>query len=94
MRFDGKCAVVTGASSGIGRATAEAFAAAGARVLLGDIAEAAGAEVAAGIRARDGAADFIRVDVTDPTSVAGFRDRALKLGGHVDIVANVAGWAR
>jgi 2-hydroxycyclohexanecarboxyl-CoA dehydrogenase len=94
MRFDGKCAVVTGASSGIGRATAEAFAAAGARVLLGDIAEAAGAEVAAGIRARDGAADFIRVDVTDPTSGAGFRDRALKLGGHVDIVANVAGWGR
>jgi 2-hydroxycyclohexanecarboxyl-CoA dehydrogenase len=94
MRLDGKCAVVTGASSGIGRATADAFAAAGAHVLLGDIAEAAGEEVAAGIRARGGAAGFIRLDVTDPASVAAFRDRALALTGRIDIVANVAGWGK
>jgi len=94
MRLDGKCAVVTGAASGIGRATAAAFAAAGAHVLLGDIAEAAGEEAAAGIRRQGGGADFIRLDVTDAASVAGFRDRALALRGRVDIVANVAGWGR
>ena len=94
MRLDGKCAVVTGAASGIGRATAEAFAAAGAHVLLGDIAEAAGEEVAAGIRRKGGGADFVRLDVTDPGSVAAFRDRSLALRGRVDIVVNVAGWGR
>lgn len=94
MRLDGKTAVVTGAASGIGRATAEALAAAGAHVLLGDIAETAGAEAAAGIRARGGGADFVRLDVTDPDSIASFQREAYARRGHVDVVANVAGWGR
>jgi 2-hydroxycyclohexanecarboxyl-CoA dehydrogenase len=94
MRLDGKTAVVTGAASGIGRATAEAFALAGARVLLGDINEQGGEAVAAAIRAREGTADFIRLDVTDVASVEAFRGAALARRGSVDILASVAGWGK
>ena len=69
MDLKGKSAVVTGAASGIGKATAEALAAAGAHVFLGDIAEAQGAEAAAAIRKGGQLADFVRLDVTDLASV-------------------------
>jgi len=94
MKLDGKTAVVTGAASGIGRATAEAFAAAGARVVLGDVNEQGGEAAAAAIRARGATADFIRLDVTDPAAVESFRAAALALHGGVEILASVAGWGR
>lgn len=94
MKLDGKTAVITGAASGIGRATADAFAQAGAHVLLGDINDAAGAEVAAAIRARGQKADFIRLDVTDPASIEAFKRESLARAKQVDIVATVAGWGR
>jgi 2-hydroxycyclohexanecarboxyl-CoA dehydrogenase len=94
MRIDGKTAVITGAASGIGRATAEALAAAGAHVVLGDIAEDKGKEAADTIRAGGGSADFVRLDVTDLASIEVFR-RAVSAGGRqVDIVVNVAGWGK
>jgi len=94
MRLDGKTAVVTGAASGIGRATAEVLAAAGAHVLLGDIAEAKGKEAVAAIREGGGVADFLGLDVTDLGSIEAFRAEAARRRGHVDIVVNVAGWGR
>jgi 2-hydroxycyclohexanecarboxyl-CoA dehydrogenase len=93
MSLSGKTAVVTGAASGIGRATAEAFARAGARVLLADINDETGEAVAAGLRAQGHAAEFLHVDITDAQSVEAFRQAATKLG-PVDIVASVAGWGR
>ncbi|HXZ53523.1 MAG TPA: SDR family NAD(P)-dependent oxidoreductase [Burkholderiales bacterium] len=94
MRLDGKTAVVTGAASGIGRATAETLAAAGAYVLLGDIAEAKGEEAAKAIRAAGGGADFLRLDVTDLGSIEACRASVASRRGHVDVVVNVAGWGR
>ena len=94
MNFNGKTAVVTGAASGIGRATAEAFALAGARVVLGDINEEGGEAAAGALQVRGAKADFIRLDVTDPASVESFRDGALKKNGGVDILASVAGWGK
>ncbi len=94
MRLDGKTAVVTGAASGIGRATAEVFAEAGAHVLLGDIAEEGGRQAAAAICAKGQKADFMRLDVTDLGSIEAFKREAYARCGHVDIVANVAGWGK
>jgi len=92
MQLQGKTAVVTGAASGIGRATAEKLAAAGAHVLLGDIAAEAGEAVAARAREKGQRADFFRLDVTDPDSIEAFRRDALARALQVDIIANVAGW--
>ena len=94
MTFKGKTAVVTGAASGIGRATAEAFARGGAHVLLADINQEAGEAVAAALRARECAADFFRVDITDAQSIEAFRAAALAKRPQIDVVANVAGWGR
>ncbi len=94
MKLEGKTAVVTGAASGIGLATAETLAAAGARVLLGDVAGEKGAQAAAAIRGRGAKADFIRLDVTDLASIEAFRGEAGVRAGHVDIVVNVAGWGK
>ncbi|HET7366062.1 MAG TPA: SDR family NAD(P)-dependent oxidoreductase [Burkholderiales bacterium] len=94
MSFDGRVAVVTGAASGIGRATAEGFALAGARVVLGDINEEGGEAVAGALQTRGFDAQFMRLDVTQPDSVAAFRDAALERYGRVDMLASVAGWGK
>ena len=94
MRVDAKTAIITGAASGIGRATAEALAAAGAHVVLGDIAEDKGNEAAEAIRASGAGADFVRLDVTDLASIEAFRAAIAARGRQVDIVVNVAGWGK
>ena len=94
MRIDGKAAVITGAASGIGKAVAEVLAAAGAHVVLGDLNEEGGAAAAAEIRGRGQKADFFRLDVTDLASIADFANKSYAACGHVDIVANVAGWGK
>ncbi len=94
MKLEGKTAVVTGAASGIGRATAEALARAGAHVLLGDVNAQAGEAAAAAIRARGQGAQFLCLDVTDGASIEAFRREAIARRSHVDIVVNVAGWGK
>jgi 2-hydroxycyclohexanecarboxyl-CoA dehydrogenase len=94
MDLKGKTAVVTGAASGIGRATAEAFARAGARVLLADINDEGGEAVAGALQAQGCDAEYFHVDITDSKSIDAFREAALANGGSVDIVANVAGWGK
>lgn len=94
MRLDGKVAVVTGAASGIGKATAEGLAQAGADVIIADIDRDGGSAAAQNIVASGGKATFIALDVGDLDAIEAFRDEVYKLKGHVDILANVAGWGK
>ncbi|MFO1361823.1 MAG: 3-oxoacyl-ACP reductase family protein [Burkholderiales bacterium] len=86
--------VVTGAASGIGRATAEAFAAEGATVCVADIARESGEAVAAALRERGAKAAFHHVDMTDAASIKAFADAVLARYGRVDILVNAAGWGK
>jgi 2-hydroxycyclohexanecarboxyl-CoA dehydrogenase len=94
MRLDGKTAVITGAASGIGRATAETLAKAGAYAVLGDIAEDKGNEAAEAIRSSGGRAEFLRLDVTDLASIEALRGVLATRSVQVDVVVNVAGWGK
>ena len=90
-RFAHKSVLVTGAGSGIGRATALAFGAEGARVLAVDVNEAPGESTAAQIRAAGGTAGFFRADVSKGADCAAMVERALALYGRLDVAFNNAG---
>ncbi|MAF48883.1 MAG: SDR family NAD(P)-dependent oxidoreductase [Rhodospirillales bacterium] len=92
MNLSDKITVVTGAASGIGKATAKAFAEVGGMVYMGDLNEENGEKVAEELRAAGGKATFIRLDITDDASIAGFKDQIIGESGRLDVLANVAGW--
>jgi NAD(P)-dependent dehydrogenase (short-subunit alcohol dehydrogenase family) len=85
-RIDGKVVVVTGAATGIGRASAQALAREGAKVVLGDI-DGAGAEVAAAIGDE---ATFVRADVRSSADVEALVRAAVDRHGRVDGIVNNA----
>ena len=91
--FSDQTAIVTGASSGIGRAIALAFADAGATVLAADVREEpkdADAPTHEAIREAGGTAEYLEVDVSDPAAVEAAVERARDYGG-VDVMVNNAG---
>jgi NAD(P)-dependent dehydrogenase (short-subunit alcohol dehydrogenase family) len=90
LPLQGRVAMVAGASKGIGAATAEAFAAAGAAVVLGARDLKALNQVAARIRGRGGKALAVRTDVSDETSMREFTEVALAEYGRLDAAFNDA----
>ena len=90
-RFEGKTAFITGAASGIGRATAVAFAAEGARVVITDRTEAALQETAERVKAAGAEVLAITCDVSKPEEVEAAVAQAVKTFGRIDCAFNNAG---
>ncbi len=90
-RLDGKVAIVTGAASGIGRASAILFAREGARLVIVDQNAAALGETAATITRHGGTAQAVTADVGSEDDVAAYVERALGFFGALDIVYANAG---
>ncbi len=94
FRLDGKIALVTGGSRGIGRACAEAFAAQGATVIVNYVkGESAAREVADAIIAKGGKADIAGFDVADTKATEAALEAAIKRHGKLDILVANAGIA-
>ena len=90
-QFKGKSALVTGAASGIGRATALAFAHEGAKVLVADVQDKEGRETCDLIRKDGGEAAFFHCDVSQPAQVESMVDKAVEIFGRLDFACNNAG---
>ena len=88
-RLEGKVAVITGASSGLGRVGAERFAAEGAKVVIADVAD--GEEAVDAITAAGGDASYVSCDVTDEQSVKAAIDFAVEVHGGLHVLYNNAG---
>jgi len=91
-RLQGKVAVITGAASGIGEATARLFAFEGAAVLLADLNDDKGEQLAASIVASGGRADYMHADVAREDHVKAMIDAAVSRHGRLDTVFNNAGF--
>ena len=85
-RLQGKVAVITGAASGIGRASAKTFAAEGARVVLADVDDGPGRELAESLDS-----SYVHADVTDPEQVSALYRAASATCGGIDVLFNNAG---
>jgi len=89
--FTNRVALVTGATSGIGRATAIAFAREGAKVVVSGRREKEGYETVALIKKAGGEAAFVKTDVTSEADVAALVGKALSTYGRLDVAFNNAG---
>ncbi|MCU1360952.1 MAG: short chain dehydrogenase [Ilumatobacteraceae bacterium] len=89
--FDGRSGLVTGAASGIGRASALAFAAEGANVVVADVDTEGGAQTVSQIQAAGGTASFLRCDVRDEAQVEALVAAVVERHGRLDWAHNNAG---
>jgi NAD(P)-dependent dehydrogenase (short-subunit alcohol dehydrogenase family) len=90
-RLSGKVAIVTGAATGIGRATAELFAREGAAVVMADVNDEEGLDAERQIAADGGDAVFVHTDVANDSDVEGMVATAAERYGRLDILVNNAG---
>lgn len=89
--LENKVVIVTGASAGIGRATALALAAEGATVVVADVDDERGEQVAAEVNDKGGTAWFAHTDVSDDAQVATLVERTVERFGGLDLAFNNAG---
>lgn len=89
--FESETAIVTGAASGIGRATAERFAAEGANVVVSDVDADGGRETVERIESDGGTATFVETDVSDADAVEAMFAEAVDAYGSLDVAVNNAG---
>lgn len=92
MRLPNRVAIITGAASGIGRATALRFAEEGAKVVVADINDAGGTETVAAITQAGGQAAFVHTDVGQEADLQAMIDFALSTYGALHILHNNAYW--
>jgi len=92
MNFQGKTVLVTGAASGIGLATATAFAQAGARVVVTDLNAEAGGKAAADLQAAGHDVSFAQLDVAKLASAEQVATHVRAHFGRLDVLVNAAGW--
>jgi NAD(P)-dependent dehydrogenase (short-subunit alcohol dehydrogenase family) len=90
-RLEGKVAMITGAGTGIGRATARLFAREGAKVVVAELDAEAGEQTAQSIVQAGGDAIAIRTDVTEPDSIQATIDKAVRHYGALHVLHNNAG---
>ena len=90
LNFEGKVVLITGGSTGIGRATALAFASRGAKVVVGDVSEA-GAETIDLLKADGGEGLFVYTNVADATDVKALVEKTVSTFGGLDCAFNNAG---
>src|SRR5712692_2242204 len=89
--LEGKIALITGAGSGIGRATAQIFAREGARLILGDVVEAGGNETLRMIKETGADGIFVKGDVANEQDVERIVSQAVATYGRLDCAFNNAG---
>ena len=92
QRLQGRIAVITGASSGLGKATAIRFADSGARIVCADI-KSSGVETEITSKHGKDSATFVACNVTDEAEIENLVKEAVKFGGRLDIICNYAGIA-
>jgi len=90
MRLNDKVAVVTGAGSGIGQATAELLAEEGARVVVADIDSRAGEAATKTLREKGGSAHFVHADISKEDEAYRIAEQAVKIFNRIDILVNNA----
>jgi len=93
MRLAGKVAIISGAASGMRAATARRFAKEGARVVIADMLEEEGRQVAAAITRANGTAEFMPLDVTSEDDWTAVVEATVQKYDKLDIVMNNAGIA-
>jgi len=91
MRLEDKVSIITGGGSGMGRTAALMFAAEGAKVVVADYADAAGAETVRLVQDAGGEATFIRTDISCEPDARAMVDHAVATYGRVDTLYNNAG---
>ncbi|HEX7472711.1 MAG TPA: glucose 1-dehydrogenase [Candidatus Limnocylindrales bacterium] len=91
MRLEGKVCVITGAGGGMGRVASRMFAAEGAKVVVAEFGEEAGAETVRLVREDGGTASFVKVDVASEASARDMIEETIATYGRVDVLYNNAG---